>query len=240
MHRWVRRSRAARMCSAGLALAAVCRAGAQQAAPRATGPLDTRSVLMAWTNQLAPIRKSEPAETNEVAAPVVETDQRIRQANEYSHVGSTDRALILFKDILSTDPKNKEARFGLGTTYIQMEQYSNALAVLEPMMAEFPQDYALRNNIAWLYATAKDQRVRDGQKAIRIAQDALLIAPNDFHVWSTLSESYYVAGQYNKALRSAEEALRLCQETATGESPAEYLKQVDKCRKAVQAMSVVE
>ena len=139
------------------------------------------------------------------------------------------------------DPVNKQARFGLGTAYIQLQQYKDALAVLEPMVKEFPKDYFLKNNIAWLYATAKDFSIRNGAKAVQFAQDALLIAPGDFHLWSTLSEGYYISGKYDKALRAAEVALKLSFDSPTGaDSVEEYRRQVEKNRKAAQAMSVLE
>jgi tetratricopeptide (TPR) repeat protein len=155
--------------------------------------------------------------------------------------GNMQEAIRMFNDVLARDPVNKRARFGLGTAYIQLQQYKNALVVLEPMAREFPEDYVLKNNIAWLYATAKDFSIRNGEKAVQFAQDALLIAPRDFHVWSTLSEGYYISGKYDKALRAAEEALKLSFDSPTGaDSAEEYRRQVEKNRKAAQAMSVLK
>jgi tetratricopeptide (TPR) repeat protein len=146
-----------------------------------------------------------------------------------------------FKNALKEEPGSKEARFGLGTVYIHLEQYREALEVLDPMTKEFPEDYFLKNNVAWLYATAKDHSVRNGAKAVALAQDALLDAPRDYHVWSTLSEAYYVLGDYEKAVRAAEEAIRLAADArATEYNMREYRQQVLKCRKAVQAMSLLE
>jgi len=79
-----------------------------------------------------------------------------------------------------------------------MEQYRPALDILEAMTAEFTNDYSLKNNIAWLYATAKDHSIRNSSRAVAYAQEALLINPLDYHIWSTLSEAYYVGTQYDK------------------------------------------
>lgn len=223
-------------------------AGAVGAQEAAKPVLDSRSVLMSWTNEpgtgAAPARPAAPA-ADEAAATDMPSKPEVRalveHAQQLSAQGRLSEALAAMKQAVDLDPKDRRARFGLGTVYIQAEQYSDALAVLEPLTVEYPKDYFLRNNIAWLYATAKDHRVRDGAKAIRMAQEALLLAPNDYHVWSTLSEGYYVAGQYDRALRAAEEALRIAQQAAASAGNIiEYRRQIDKSRKAVQAMSLVE
>ncbi len=229
----------------GMALALAGRGAAQ--APGATDAprklLDARSVLVAWTNE-APEPAPTPAPADAGAGSDTNNPQVKRlldQAADRVRDGNVAGAVELYLQALQIDPKNQRVQFGLGTAYIQQEKYREALGILEPMVLESPQDYFLMNNIAWLYATAKDPSVRDGRKAVRFSRDALLIAPRDYHVWSTLSESYYILGEYAKALRAAEEALRLTIETPTpGANLQEYHRQVDKCKKAVEAMSILE
>jgi tetratricopeptide (TPR) repeat protein len=225
------------------------------AAPAADAPkarklsLDSRSVLVSWTNEVgeqAPVEMgvttNVAAESNTVKATTQDDiSQLLDKAYKRIDYGGVQDAIGMFNDVLKRDPRNKRARFGLGTAYIQMQKYRDALAVLEPMAKEFPEDYFLKNNIAWLYATARDFSIRNGAKSVGYAQDALLIAPGDYHVWSTLSEGYYISGQYDKALRAAEEALKLSLDSPTGvEESGEYRRQVEKNRKAAQAMSVLE
>jgi len=234
------------LCGALTAVVGVSAAFAQEAAKKKT--LDARSVLVAWTNEVssptgAPVVAGAAAvATNAAPSPQeAEENSKIDDAYALARHGKLGEALDAFHKILQKDPANKRARFGMGTTYIQKEQYKEALAVLEPMVQEFPTDYFLKNNVAWLYATAKDHAIRDGAKAVAFAQDALLIAPRDFHVWSTLSEGYYVWGKYDKALRAAEEALKLAEQLSSpDENLEEYRHQVEKSQKAVQAMSVIE
>lgn len=238
------------LIAVGGALAGASWAGAQETPKAAKPVLDSRSVLMSWTNEpgtnAAPARPVAPAartaETAKVELPSKpEVVALVEHGQRLAAEGKLMEAIEIHKQALALDPNDRRARFAMGTSYIQAELYSNALAVLEPLTVEYPKDYFLRNNIAWLYATAKDHRVRDGAKAIRMAQEALLLAPNDYHVWSTLAEGYYVAGQYDRALRAAEEAFRIARQAgATAGNIIEYRRQIDKSRKAVQAMSLVE
>ena len=88
------------------------------------------------------------------------------------------------------------------TVYINTKQYAKAEQLLEALIDEYPENFQLKNNLAWLYATAEDSAFRDAQKAIELAQEAMILAPNVHNVWSTLAEAYYSAGQYEKANRA--------------------------------------
>lgn len=147
----------------------------------------------------------------------------------------------LFEKALVADPHNRRGRFGLSTALIQSDKYKEALTILEQMLKETPKDYVLMNNIAWVYATARDVRVRNGARAVALAQEALLINPVDCHVWSTLAEAYFISGRYDKALRNAEQALRLGRETNMDAKLIEqYQLQVERSRKAAESSSILE
>ena len=244
------------VCSMAVAVSVASWSSAQTNPTAKPKRLDNRSVLMAWTNK-EPAAKVEPAEAPEEAAPGTsattrtnapaavhgdpELDQQVEEASKLLRSGKIDEGIQILKSVLAKDPKHQRGRFELATSYIQQDRYRDALDILEPMAIEFPDDYFLKNNLAWLYATARDPSIRNGEKAIHVAQDALFIAPNDFHVWSTLSEAYYIAGQYDKALRAAEEALRLATQSGlAGRALEEYQRQATKSQKAVEAMSVLE
>jgi len=150
-------------------------------------------------------------------------------------------AIAAFERALAVDPGNRRARFGLGTAYISSAEYAKARDLLEGLAKDFSDDYAIRNNLAWLYATAPDHRVRDGRRALKYAQEVVLVAPKDHHVWSTLAEAFFINEKYEDALRAASESLRLMR--LVTRDPAqlkEYERQVAKCRMAVQALSILE
>lgn len=167
--------------------------------------------------------------------------EELRQAFQAMVKLQYEEAETLFLKAMDIAPGYKEARFGLGTLYIKTREYENALDLLEALMAEYPNDYFIKNNVAWVYATAEDYSIRDGERAVRLAQDALLSQPGSYHVWSTLSEGYYVIADYEKALRAAEQALRLGQANgASSENMEAYRDQLRKCARARQALSLIE
>jgi tetratricopeptide (TPR) repeat protein len=150
-------------------------------------------------------------------------------------------AVGLFRKALEKAPANRRGRFGLSTALIQTDQYKEALEILEVMLKETPKDYVLKNNTAWIYATARNPKMRNGARAVQLAQEALLLNPIDCHVWSTLAEAYYISGRYDKALRNANEALRVARETnADVKLLEQYQFQVERCRRAAETSSILE
>lgn len=146
-----------------------------------------------------------------------------------------DSSINAYERILKIDPTNKEARFIVSQVYMKVNQYGKAEKTLMNLMKEYPNDFQLLNNLAWLYATAGDPAYRNGQKAIKLAQEALVLSPYDHHVWSTLGEAYYVNGDYEKAYRAITQMANLAAQSgkkvAQGEIDA-YNEQIRKCRRA--------
>jgi tetratricopeptide (TPR) repeat protein len=150
-------------------------------------------------------------------------------------------ALQLFREAIALEPKNSRVRFGLATALIATKQSQEALDLLLALNQEDPNDYFILNNLAWLYATAPELNLRDGDKAVRFARAALILAPMDHYVWNTLSEAYFVAGQYERALRAAQEALRIGSlKGAPDVKMQDYQKRVEKCRVVLKATSILE
>ncbi len=150
-------------------------------------------------------------------------------------------AIAAMEKALSLNPNNRRARFGLGTAYISADQHAKARDILEALAKEYPDDYAVRNNLAWLFATSKDPTVRNGKKALDYAREVVLMAPQDHHVWSTLAEAFFVNERYEEALKAARESLRLLRlQTRDPAALKEYEIQVQKCQMAVQALSILD
>ncbi len=150
-------------------------------------------------------------------------------------------ALGKFEQALKLDAANRSAQFGLATTLSAMGDYEKAIQILNKLLAEPDPGYHVKNNLAWIYATARDVRFRDSAKALDLARAALLEADRDYHVWSTLAEAYFIAGSADKALDSAQIALQLARQAGVrGESLEQYAQQVEKCRNAKTAAETLK
>jgi len=152
-------------------------------------------------------------------------------------------AVDVYERILEIDPMNSQTRYIIAHIYISAKQYTKAEEMLLALLKENPDDFKLLNNLAWLYATAENPAIRDGKKAVRYAQKAMVLAPNDYHVWSTLSEAYYVSGDYEKAYRAIEQMAGLAAlygKDLTEESIKEYNEQIRKCKRSMDTAKVLK
>lgn len=117
----------------------------------------------------------------------------------YYEDGDLESALDAYKRILESNPEDKNAQYIISILYVGLKDYDNAIEHIENWIQENPEDFQGLNNLAWIYATAEDPSFRNSKKAVDLAQKALVLAPYDHHVWSTLAEAYYVAGDFERA-----------------------------------------
>lgn len=165
-------------------------------------------------------------------------DFLLNVANAYFAENDFPSAVSAYERILEIDPEHQQARYIIAHVYISAKNYAKAEAQLLELINEDPEDFKLKNNIAWLYATAEDPKIRNGKKAVRFAQEAMVLAPNDHHVWSTLSEAHYINGEYKKAYDAITTMASLAAKYSTGlskEQVDDYNEQIRKCKRAWDA-----
>lgn len=164
-------------------------------------------------------------------------------ANAYFNEKDYSSAIDAYERILDIDPMHLEARYIIGHVYISAKSYAKAEAQLLALIEDYPEDFKLKNNLAWLYATAEDPKFRNGEKAVQIAQEAMVLAPNAHHVWSTLAEAYYISGEYEKAHRAITHMAALAArygQNITKESVESYNEQIRKCKRAWDTQKAIE
>lgn len=154
---------------------------------------------------------------------------------QYADEGEYEEAERAYLGALQDNPGDPVVRFRLSTLYIMMERYPAAAELLQGLIEEFPDNPQTRNNLAWIYATGGT--MKNGKLALRYARDAILIDPDSPSLWNTLAEAYYVFGQYDKALRSSDEAIELLKaQNAPEEQIRDFEAQKEKIRRADEAL----
>lgn len=170
-------------------------------------------------------------------------DFLLQVAQVYFKEDDLTSAMNAYERILEIDPEHKESRYIVAHVYINAKEYNKAETLLLQLIKEDPEDFKLKNNIAWLYATADDVKFRDGEKAVRFAQEAMVIAPNDHHVWSTLSEAHYINGEYERAYDAITTMAKLATKQGSGvtkEQVEGYNDQIRKCKRAWDTQKMLE
>jgi tetratricopeptide (TPR) repeat protein len=165
----------------------------------------------------------------------------MRQAQGWMSSNRFEAAVDVFSAYLQEYPSNVLVRVAMADCLYSLGDFAAAEANYLRVLEQDPGNFLATNNLAWLYSTATDPKYRKGDRAVALAKSSVVRAPNNFHVWSTLSESLYVSGRYKEAMEAASEALvRAQRQMARDLLIATYLNQVEKCRAAWLATSILE
>ncbi|MCB1070317.1 MAG: tetratricopeptide repeat protein [Kiritimatiellae bacterium] len=155
--------------------------------------------------------------------------------------GDPERAQLLVDEALAQHPTSGLYLFT--ETYVMLDRGDehSAIARLEELHKDYPGNYRVLNNLAWLLTTARDPGDRAPERALKYIQDALLQGANNYHVWSTLAQVHYELGNYERAERAAREAYRLAVEgKAPSEIQARYIQQVDQAQIARDVFELMD
>ena len=126
--------------------------------------------------------------------------------------------LFLLFSCASTQPKQGElgdAKFynSRGIAYGQKGQYDQAISDFNKAIEINSMDAQTYNNLAWLFATAKVPRFRNGEKAVVLALKACELSEwKNPGCLDTLAASYARVGDFGNATKWQEKALQLFEE----------------------------
>ena len=129
--------------------------------------------------------------------------------------GRVDEAIAHFRKAQETWPGFAEAHNNLGVALLQKGSVDEAIAQFQKVL-EIRPDFAdaLDNlgNAAWLLATAPDASIRNGARALALAQQLdRLSGGNNPVLLDTLAAAYGETGRFPEAVDAAQRALELAQ-----------------------------
>jgi tetratricopeptide (TPR) repeat protein len=131
----------------------------------------------------------------------------------YLESGRVGDSLSTLQEALEMDPRLEDAHYNLGNTYLAVGKANEALAQYQRALEIEPDDTQALNNMAWILATWPDSLVRNGVKAVALAERADLLSKRaDPTISATLAAAYAEAGRFPDAIRAADRAVRLAVE----------------------------
>ncbi len=127
--------------------------------------------------------------------------------------GELDSAIDHFRETLRFDPEHAGAHYNLGNALAMSGRLDGALQHLRDASRLAPNDVGPMHSLARVLATHPDPTVRKPGEAIRLAQRAAeLTGHRDPVVLDTLAAAYAAAGQFDRAVAVAQQALDLAAE----------------------------
>jgi tetratricopeptide (TPR) repeat protein len=138
--------------------------------------------------------------------------------------GQQDEAIAHFRRALQLNPKLATVQSDLGTLLLAKGLVDEAVPHYQAAIAIQPANVYFLNNLAWVLATCPKPEVRNGPRAVELAQQAeRLGGARNPAVLGTLAAAYAEAGQFPEALRTAQHALELAT-TQTNFAQADMLR----------------
>jgi tetratricopeptide (TPR) repeat protein len=125
-------------------------------------------------------------------------------ANALLGKGEVDEAIAHFQTALQLQPNLAEAHNNLANALLQKGRLAEAVTHYQAAVAALPGNPHLLNNLAWLLATCPDASVRNGARAVELAQQAVRLS-GDSSMLGTLAAAYAEAGRFPEAIAAAQE-----------------------------------
>jgi tetratricopeptide (TPR) repeat protein len=116
-----------------------------------------------------------------------------------------------YQQALKQMPDSVHAHYQLGLALQCLSESAAAIAEFQKVLELDPNHVAAQNNLAWVLATCPDASLRNGRKAVELAQQAVRLSGGlSPPILDTLAAAYAEAGQFPEAVETARQALKLC------------------------------
>jgi tetratricopeptide (TPR) repeat protein len=124
--------------------------------------------------------------------------------------GRADEGITELRRALDLDPTYGKAYQNLGEAYGAKGDLASAARAFLEAARYLPDDAFVLNRAGWLLATAPDDRIRDGARALTLARHAVEVTRRrDVNSLDTLAAAHAERGEFDAAVTAEQEALDL-------------------------------
>lgn len=105
-----------------------------------------------------------------------------------------------------------DTKAGLATALAAGPDVNSAIVIFKELIAEYPTEYNLANNLAWILATATHSEFRDPPEAVRLAESADRNSGGENPtILDTLAVAYAADGRLAEAITTIDRAILAAQ-----------------------------
>ena len=124
--------------------------------------------------------------------------------------GRVADALVHYRKLLELQPDNMEVHNIVGTVLVQQGRVAEGVEEWQKVLAIQPDNGNATSNLAWVFATSPDQSVRNGPKAVQLAEQAVRISGGRIPIlFRTLAAAYAESGRFSDAVQTAQQGIEL-------------------------------
>ena len=118
--------------------------------------------------------------------------------------GNVNEAIAQWQKALAIRPNDADVHTSLGNALLQKGSLKEAISHYEKALEIAPQDVNACNNMAWVLATSSDASIRDGARAVSLAQEAVeLSGGKEPNFLRTLAAAYAENKRFSEAIITA-------------------------------------
>jgi tetratricopeptide (TPR) repeat protein len=127
-----------------------------------------------------------------------------------SQKGQVDEAIVHYQKAVALQPVNAEFQYNLGYALFLKGEERGAIAHYQRSLELQPQNAIACKNLAWILATSPEASVRNGRKAVELAEQAVRLSGGTNSVFiGTLAAAYAEVGRFSEAVEMAQRARQL-------------------------------
>ena len=124
--------------------------------------------------------------------------------------GRVADALVHYRKLLELQPENMEVHNIVGTVLVQQGRVQEGIEEWQKVLSVEPDNGNAMSNLAWVFATSPDQSIRNGAKAVQLAEQAVRISGGRIAIlFRTLAAAYAENGRFVDAIQTAQRGIEL-------------------------------
>ena len=117
-----------------------------------------------------------------------------------------------FDRFVAAYPEHVDARLAQAMCHDQLGEHAEARALVEAGLAMLPENVRLLNGMTRVLAASADDGVRDGPRALEIAEHLVSVLPRVAGTFEILAMAYAEVGRYEDAVEQQKEAIRVAEQ----------------------------
>ena len=124
--------------------------------------------------------------------------------------GRAADALVHYRKLLELQPDNIEVHNIVGTVLAQQGRVREGAEEWQKVLMIEPDNGNAMSNLAWVFATSPDQSLRDGGRAVQLAEQAVRLSGDRIPIlFRTLAAAYAENGRFSEAIQTAQQGIEL-------------------------------